>query len=383
MRRSRTRSRRRTAATEPPIHSRPRCPSSRSGPTSACPPRSTRGTRGRSDVARDVARLVASARPGTVAEHVGSSSVPGHARQERRRPRRRGGPGRDPGDHRHAALARVPAPGRPRAVPADPAAAARQRRPRRRRVPHPPPRDAAGPARAVASWSRSATRCAPTPRCATGTRSPSASSSRPLPDGDANLLYTVHKGSFVQEALYRLGIRTGPADAPEPLPPGSTIGVLGGGQLGRMLALAAREMGYRLVALDPDPDCPAAAVADEIVVGAYDDADAARRLAVDGRRRHLRAGARRARGGRGGRRGRAAATGAGRAAGDPRPARRAARSSARSASGRRRGARSAASTTPAPPRTRWATRCASRPPSAATTAGARSGSRAGRGRRRR
>ena len=38
-------------------------------------------------------------------------------------------------------------------------------------------------------------------------------------------------------------------------------------------------MGYRLVALDPDPACPAAAVADEIVVGAYDDADAARRLA--------------------------------------------------------------------------------------------------------
>ena len=99
------------------------------------------------------------------------------------------------------------------------------------------------------------------------------------PDGDANLLYTVHKGSFVLEALYRLGIRRGPADAPDPLPPGSTIGVLGGGQLGRMLALAAREMGYRLVALDPDPDCPAAPVADEIVVGAYDDAEAARRLA--------------------------------------------------------------------------------------------------------
>jgi 5-(carboxyamino)imidazole ribonucleotide synthase len=64
-----------------------------------------------------------------------------------------------------------------------------------------------------------------------------------------------------------------------PLPPGSTIGVLGGGQLGRMLGLAARAMGYRLVALDPDPACPTAAVADTIIVGRYDDAHAARRLA--------------------------------------------------------------------------------------------------------
>ena len=46
-----------------------------------------------------------------------------------------------------------------------------------------------------------------------------------------------------------------------------------------MLGIAARAMGYRIVALDPDPDCPTSAVADEIVVGAYDDPDAARRLA--------------------------------------------------------------------------------------------------------
>ena len=46
-----------------------------------------------------------------------------------------------------------------------------------------------------------------------------------------------------------------------------------------MLGIAARAMGYRIVALDPDPACPTAAVADEIVVGAYDDPDAARRLA--------------------------------------------------------------------------------------------------------
>ena len=99
------------------------------------------------------------------------------------------------------------------------------------------------------------------------------------PDGEANQLYTVRKSDFVQDALYRLGIRHGPADAPEPLAPGATIGVLGGGQLGRMLGFAARAMGYRLVVLDPDPACPAAAVADEVVVGRYDDADAARRLA--------------------------------------------------------------------------------------------------------
>jgi 5-(carboxyamino)imidazole ribonucleotide synthase len=67
--------------------------------------------------------------------------------------------------------------------------------------------------------------------------------------------------------------------APPLLPP-ATIGVLGGGQLGRMLGFAARAMGYRIVVLDPDPDCPAAAVADRVVVGAYDDVAAARALAT-------------------------------------------------------------------------------------------------------
>jgi 5-(carboxyamino)imidazole ribonucleotide synthase len=61
------------------------------------------------------------------------------------------------------------------------------------------------------------------------------------------------------------------------LPP-ATIGILGGGQLGRMLALAARAMGYRIAILDPDPECPAGAVADVLVLGAYDDVDAALRL---------------------------------------------------------------------------------------------------------
>ncbi|MFK7697636.1 5-(carboxyamino)imidazole ribonucleotide synthase [Paenibacillus sp. HJGM_3] len=60
--------------------------------------------------------------------------------------------------------------------------------------------------------------------------------------------------------------------------PGSTIGVLGGGQLGRMLALAGRNMGFRFVTLDPTPDAPCGQVAEQIVA-AYDDAEAARRLA--------------------------------------------------------------------------------------------------------
>jgi len=61
--------------------------------------------------------------------------------------------------------------------------------------------------------------------------------------------------------------------------PGATIGVLGGGQLGRMMALAARRMGYRLVVLDPSPRCPTAQVCDGVVVGALDDLESAKHLA--------------------------------------------------------------------------------------------------------
>ena len=62
--------------------------------------------------------------------------------------------------------------------------------------------------------------------------------------------------------------------------PPSTIGVLGGGQLGRYALISARTMGYRTVVLDPDPAAPAGAIADEHLVGAYDDAAALDRLAV-------------------------------------------------------------------------------------------------------
>ncbi len=64
-----------------------------------------------------------------------------------------------------------------------------------------------------------------------------------------------------------------------PLAPGATIGIVGGGQLGRMLGLAARAMGYRVAILDPDPDCPAAAIADRVVVAAYDSVVGAVELA--------------------------------------------------------------------------------------------------------
>lgn len=99
------------------------------------------------------------------------------------------------------------------------------------------------------------------------------------PVGSANLLYTMHKGGFVEDQLYALGLRRPPTDRPLPVAPGATIGVLGGGQLGRMLGFAARAMGYGMVVLDPDPSCPSAAVADGVVVGRYDDTDAALRLA--------------------------------------------------------------------------------------------------------
>lgn len=57
-----------------------------------------------------------------------------------------------------------------------------------------------------------------------------------------------------------------------------TIGILGGGQLGRMIAIAARTMGYNIVVLDPTPNCPCAAVADKQIVAAFDDVDAAKEL---------------------------------------------------------------------------------------------------------
>ncbi len=58
------------------------------------------------------------------------------------------------------------------------------------------------------------------------------------------------------------------------LPPGSWLGCLGGGQLGRMFVHAAQAMGYKVLVLDPDASGPAAQAADDIVVAAYDDMQA-------------------------------------------------------------------------------------------------------------
>ena len=63
------------------------------------------------------------------------------------------------------------------------------------------------------------------------------------------------------------------------LKPGSTIGIIGGGQLGRMLAMAAARLSYRVVVLEPQPDCPAAQTANRQIVAAYDDPDALAELA--------------------------------------------------------------------------------------------------------
>lgn len=61
--------------------------------------------------------------------------------------------------------------------------------------------------------------------------------------------------------------------------PGKTIGIVGGGQLGRMIALAAKEMGYYIAVLEPTEDSPCGQVADIKVIGAYDDRKAIERLA--------------------------------------------------------------------------------------------------------
>jgi len=65
----------------------------------------------------------------------------------------------------------------------------------------------------------------------------------------------------------------------QPLLPPATIGILGSGQLGRMLALAARQMGYRVHVFSPDRHSPTGQIADREFVAAYDDLDAVRQFA--------------------------------------------------------------------------------------------------------
>ncbi|URZ88323.1 5-(carboxyamino)imidazole ribonucleotide synthase [Floricoccus penangensis] len=61
--------------------------------------------------------------------------------------------------------------------------------------------------------------------------------------------------------------------------PGATIGIVGGGQLGRMMITSAKEMGYKVIVLDPTADCPAGQMADSQIVASYDDFEALKELA--------------------------------------------------------------------------------------------------------
>jgi 5-(carboxyamino)imidazole ribonucleotide synthase len=73
--------------------------------------------------------------------------------------------------------------------------------------------------------------------------------------------------------------------APAPNPdkaklPGAVLGILGGGQLGRMFAMAAKRLGYRVAVLEPSPDSPCGQVADTVIQAGYTDEAALRRLAA-------------------------------------------------------------------------------------------------------
>jgi 5-(carboxyamino)imidazole ribonucleotide synthase len=66
-----------------------------------------------------------------------------------------------------------------------------------------------------------------------------------------------------------------------PILPGAVIGVLGSGQLGRMFAIAARQMGYRVHTFSPETDTPTGQVADIEIAASYDDLDAVRSFAAN------------------------------------------------------------------------------------------------------
>ncbi|MGO3497829.1 MAG: NAD(P)-dependent oxidoreductase, partial [Staphylococcus equorum] len=59
---------------------------------------------------------------------------------------------------------------------------------------------------------------------------------------------------------------------------GSTIGIIGGGQLGKMMAQSAQKMGFKVIVLDPDQECPCQYVAHEFINAAYDNQEALNQL---------------------------------------------------------------------------------------------------------
>jgi len=77
----------------------------------------------------------------------------------------------------------------------------------------------------------------------------------------------------VSEPVFSEGIdaENGAATPVAPLPHGSWLAVLGGGQLGMMFCQAAQRLGYRVAAVDPDPDAPIAAIADKLWTTPYQD----------------------------------------------------------------------------------------------------------------
>ena len=76
--------------------------------------------------------------------------------------------------------------------------------------------------------------------------------------------------------------------APRPLEPNDVIGILGGGQLGRMLSLAAASLGLRTHVFCPDDNCPASQVTSRFTKAAYTDETALAAFAKRRRCRHLR-----------------------------------------------------------------------------------------------
>ena len=77
------------------------------------------------------------------------------------------------------------------------------------------------------------------------------------------------------------------AEGAAALRPGATIGILGGGQLGRMIALAAAEFGLRTIVYEPEISGPAAQVTNQHMAGAYGDEDRLSGFRGARRRHHL------------------------------------------------------------------------------------------------
>jgi len=58
------------------------------------------------------------------------------------------------------------------------------------------------------------------------------------------------------------------------------IGIIGGGQLGKMMILDAKRLGYEVLTLDPTPSCPSSSISDQMITAPFDDLEAMRKLAT-------------------------------------------------------------------------------------------------------